>query len=303
MTDKHHERVTFKGFVNQFMAITMDKFAFSANSIQIYPLSMAPAGVITPSPLFRAEYNFLLLITEGGGKQQIDNTLFDLYPNDILFIREGHLNAIHSIEANTDGYFIYMESRLLPQLFADSNLLHRFTFHPKHSVSGADLEWLGNCCELLLNQQNTSPHAEAIRVVLLRAIWLKLAEASAAARSRPDRPSEITMLFKERLYEHFSTNRDVAFYADSLAVSENYLNRCVNRATNKPPKQHINEMVIIHSKLLLQDRSKDIAQVAFALNFSDPSYFGRFFKQLTGQTPSEYRNTLTQDLSGYRHDF
>jgi AraC-like DNA-binding protein len=76
----------------------------------------------------------------------------------------------------------------------------------------------------------------------------------------------------------------------------------VNHITNKPPKQHIHEMMIVHSKVLLQDFSKDIAQVAFALNFSDPSYFGRLFRQLTGQTPTEYRNTFMQGLSGYLQD-
>ncbi len=79
------------------------------------------------------------------------------------------------------------------------------------------------------------------------------------------------MLFKELLYNNFIQNREVKFYADALAVSENYLNRCVNQITNKPPKQHINELVIAHSKVLLQDRAKNIAQIAFALNFSDPS--------------------------------
>ncbi|MDQ3534584.1 MAG: helix-turn-helix domain-containing protein, partial [Bacteroidota bacterium] len=66
---------------------------------------------------------------------------------------------------------------------------------------------------------------------------------------------------------------------------------------NKAPKQHINEVVIYNSKVLLQDFSKDISQVAFELNFSDASYFGRLFKQITKLTPSQYRNSIKQDLS------
>jgi AraC-like DNA-binding protein len=105
------------------------------------------------------------------------------------------------------------------------------------------------------------------------------------------------MRFKELVYEHVATNREVAFYADALAVSENYLNRCVNQLTRKPPKQHINEMVILRGKVLLQDRAKDIAQVAVELNFADPSYFGRLFKQVAQQTPTDYRNAFWQGLS------
>jgi len=126
---------------------------------------------------------------------------------------------------------------------------------------------------------------------------LKLAQTWPTASSKSDRQSEIAMLFKELLYENFKHKRDVKFYAEALAVSENYLNRCVNHVTNKAPKQHINEVVIYQSKVLLQDFSKDISQVAFELNFSDASYFGRLFKQIMNMTPSEYRKRIMQDLS------
>jgi AraC family transcriptional regulator, transcriptional activator of pobA len=194
-------------------------------------------------------------------------------------------------------YFIYIDSVLLSQIFANKALLNRFSFNPKHSVSKAEMAWLCQCCELLIQQKNNFTNSIDIEVSLLKAIVQKLAETWPPALSKADRQSEITMLFKELLYENFMHRREMKFYADSLGVSENYLNRCVNHATNKPPKQHINELLINHSKVLLQDFSKDISQVAFDLNFSEPSYFGRLFKQLTKLTPSEYRNLVRQDLS------
>jgi AraC-like DNA-binding protein len=297
MGDKNFDIVNFDRFVAQYMDTSMEAFVFQASAIQIYPLSIAPALIKPPTPLFRAEYNFLLLFLEGGGEQQVDNEIFELNPNDVLFIREGHLNAIKFIKPDTDGYYIYIDSALLPQIFGDGALLHRFTFNPKHSVSRSDMEWLCKCCELIFSQKKDNSYFQEIQSLLLKAIFLKSAKASATTLSKPDRQSQITMLFKELLYENFIKHRDVKFYADSLSVSENYLNRCVSYITNKPPKQHINEMVIVHSKVLLQDGSKDISQVAFELNFSAPSYFGRLFKQLTKQTPTQYRNYFTQGLS------
>jgi AraC-like DNA-binding protein len=298
MSDKNFDTVTFERFVAQYMDTNAGAFAFGGGAIQIYPLSIASSLIKPPTALFRARYNFLLLFEDGGGRQQVDNELIDLNPNDILFIREGHLNAIKSIHPATRGYYIHVDSALLPHIFVDSALLHRLTFYPKHSVSGPVMEWLCKCCQLMIPQDGGNLYAEEIQCALLKAVVLKLAEASADAPAKPDRPWEITMLFKELLYDNFIRNRDVKFYADALAVSENYLNRCVNHITNKPPKQHITQMVIVHSKVLLQNRSKDIAQVAFELNFSDPSYFGRLFKQVTGQTPTEYRHSFTQGLSG-----
>ena len=40
-----------------------------------------------------------------------------------------------------------------------------------------------------------------------------------------------------------------------------------------------------------------ISEIAFELNYGDPSYFGRLFKKITGVTPSEYRTNFMQDLS------
>jgi AraC-like DNA-binding protein len=297
MLYKDFDVVSFESFVNQYMGADAEPFVFQSGAIQVYPLSMAASFIRAPTPLFRAEYNFLLLFLEGGGEQQIDNEVIKLAANDALFIREGHLNAIKSIEPTTDGYYIHIDNAFLPQSSIDRALLNHLTFYPKRSVSKSDMEWISQCCELIVRQRADTINAKEIQSSLLKAIMLRLAEASSVALPKYDRPSEITMLFKELLYDNFMVKREVKFYADALSVTENYLNRCVKRTTDKPPKQHINEVVICHSKVLLQDRSRDISQVAFELNFSDPSYFGRLFRQLTNQSPTEYRNFIKQDLS------
>jgi len=296
MNYKNFDIVNFERFVAQYMGTDAESFVLQSNALKIYPLSIAPFFIKTPTPLFRAEFNFLLLFLNGGGQQQVDNEMLELQANDILFIREGHLNAIKSIDPGTEGYFIYISEALLPQVFADRMLLNRFTFYPKHSISKSEMAWLQKCCELIYQQKTENGHSTEVQLALLSAIVLKLADASPAALSKPDRQSEVTMLFKELLYENFIGKREVKFYANALAVSEGHLNRCVNHVTNRPPKQHINEVVIFHSKVLLQDRSKSIAEVAFDLNFSNPSHFGKLFKQITHQTPTEYRNALLQNL-------
>ncbi len=297
MGTKNFDIVNFEGFVDQFMGNIAQPFSFKQTPIQIYPLSIAFSFIKPPTPLFRTDYNFLLLFLNGGGEQQVDNDILQLSSNDVLFIREGHINAIKSINPLTEGYYIYIDSLLLSEIFVDKTTLNRFTFNPKHSISKVEMEWLCQCCELITQQKDGIVLSKEIETSLIKAIVLKLAQTWPAASSKSDRQSEISMLFKELLYDNFMKKRDVKFYADSLAISENYLNRCVNYVTNKAPKQHINEVVIYNSKILLQDFSKDISQIAFELNFCDASYFGRQFKLLTKLTPTQYRNSLMQDLS------
>ena len=52
----------------------------------------------------------------------------------------------------------------------------------------------------------------------------------------------------------------------------------------------LNQRLLQGSKLL---RSSDmsIGEIAYACGFNDPKYFSRCFKQSTGKSPSEYKNT------------
>jgi hypothetical protein len=129
MSRKPYDVVTLEGFVERYMDPRPAAFAFQAQPIQVYPLSVAEARIQPPTPLFKAEYSFLLLFRAGGGQQQVDNETLDLQPNDVLFIREGHLNAIKSILAGTEGYYIHLPGVLLPHIFTDRALLHRLTFY------------------------------------------------------------------------------------------------------------------------------------------------------------------------------
>ena len=297
MNQKKFDTVNFQKFVSKFMDNENQSFEFVQAPIQIYPLSLAFSYIKVPVPLFRTDYNFLLFFKDGGGEQQVDNEILDLKANDVLFIREGHLNGIKSIHPLTSGYYIYIDSLLLSQIFPDRALLNHFTFNPKHEVSKADMEWLCQCCDLLTQYKQNFASSDEIESSLLKAMVLKVAQSHAIPLSKSNRQSEISMRFKELLYENYRQNKDLKFYADQLSISENYLNRCVTNVTKKAPKQHINEVVIYNSKVLLLDHSKDISQIAFELNFADASYFGRLFKQITKLTPSQYRNSLKQDLS------
>ncbi len=297
MSNKDFNIFNFEGFIAQFMQRNDLSFLSNSKSLQLYPLSIATALIQPPTPLFRTQYNFLLLFKKGGGVQQVDNEIVELATNDILFVREGHLNAIKNIDTETDGFFIYIANSLLDQILVEKTLLNKLSFHPKISISSPKMDWLIQCCELMLQQKGKNDFSQAIQASLLKAMIMKIAESTVQDLPYSDRPTQLTMKFKELLYINFIDQREVTFYAHSLRVTENYLNRCVKQITKKPPKQHINEMIIHYSKTLLIDRSKMITEVAFALEFSDPSYFGRLFKKITGMTPSAYRDSFMQDLS------
>ncbi|MDE7032691.1 MAG: helix-turn-helix domain-containing protein, partial [Muribaculaceae bacterium] len=53
----------------------------------------------------------------------------------------------------------------------------------------------------------------------------------------------------------------------------------------------IDDRVIMEARNLLRYSGKNIQQVAYMLNFSNQSSFGKYFKHLTGMSPTEYQKS------------
>ena len=89
--------------------------------------------------------------------------------------------------------------------------------------------------------------------------------------------------------EHFHKERQLAFYADKLAMTVDRLNDHVKRATGVTAGHLIRQRVLTEAKRQLVFTSQPIHEIAYDLAFSDPSHFARFFRKQTGTTPQAFR--------------
>lgn len=78
--------------------------------------------------------------------------------------------------------------------------------------------------------------------------------------------------------------------ADAMFVSRTVLFVKVKRIFKCSPNNLILNMRIELAKELLSTDSASIAEVAYRCGFSDPKYFSRCFKKLTGKRPTEYKH-------------
>lgn len=93
------------------------------------------------------------------------------------------------------------------------------------------------------------------------------------------------------LNEHHIKERSVMFYADKMHLSPKYLSAVVKNVSGKTPSHWIDEIVIMEAKNILKYSGMNIQEVAYYLNFPNQSFFGKYFKQRTGMTPSSYRES------------
>ena len=96
--------------------------------------------------------------------------------------------------------------------------------------------------------------------------------------------------FLQLVFERDKSPLSVAEYAEMLGVTPNYLNKTVKNRTRRTAIDWIEIARLNIAKKLLKDPAISIADVAARTDLPDQSYFSRFFKKKTGQTPSEFRN-------------
>lgn len=104
--------------------------------------------------------------------------------------------------------------------------------------------------------------------------------------------SSLVIRFKKLVGQHFIKIRSVAEYASKLAVTPKHLSKVVKDETNKTPNDFINEMLMMEIKALLRHSQLNISEIAYQLDFSDPSHLTNFFKKHQGLTPIRYRNEI-----------
>lgn len=97
--------------------------------------------------------------------------------------------------------------------------------------------------------------------------------------------------FMHLVHNDYMRHRDVSYYAKQLYISPKYLSMIIRDATGRSAADWINEFVVLEAKNLIKFSGKNIQQVAYALNFTNQSAFGKYFKHLTGMSPSEYQKS------------
>lgn len=77
--------------------------------------------------------------------------------------------------------------------------------------------------------------------------------------------------------------------SEAAAVSRSSLNRKMKKMLGLTPAEFLRETRIKHAQRFLLESNKGVSEIAYACGFTDPKYFGKTFKAITGMSPSEYR--------------
>ena len=126
-------------------------------------------------------------------------------------------------------------------------------------------------------------------IILLDHLYAELGNTHGGSRECVSRKKELFSKFIHELIDSHSLSREVLFYANELGVSCGYLNEICNEVSNHSVKEIIDSAVTTRLKYELSYTSKSIQEIADEYNFPSQSYFCRYYKRMTGVTPTDFR--------------
>ena len=202
---------------------------------------------------------------------------------------------------NVEGFVLTLAAPLVAQLQArlggSISALQRVASYP----AGKDRHYLNNLFSVL---QSEYVGAQPARDMLLQSlisvllVWVtRQVMVRHESRQLPQRGREYLSQFNQRVETLFREQPSVEQLAHQVGISVAHLNSICRELAGRSALQIIHQRQLLEAKRQLIYTPMTISEVAESLGFADPAYFSRFFRRLTGTSPSAFRTDRTDNSS------
>ncbi|HEY9045838.1 MAG TPA: helix-turn-helix transcriptional regulator [Ohtaekwangia sp.] len=266
-------------------------------------------GIIKAEQLpHRHNFYEILWVSEGEGTQYIDFKGYTIKAPVVYFLSSEQVHY-WEIKKKVKGYAFLFTANFFLQDSHSKALLDFPFFHSSAQAPVlkpdkalvADLQVLGQ----QIAREYTN-HGIARETILRSYLNILLAKFLAGFTEQhpvllhDDKGEWAVRKLKLAINEHFLTEKSPAIYAERLNISTRHLASIVKKITGKTTTGLISDRVVLEAKRLLQYSDSSIAEIAYYLGFETPTYFGRFFRKITGITPGQFQKKIAAGKSSLR---
>ena len=245
--------------------------------------------------------NLVLVFCESGELTfELNYTSYTLKANGFLIITPLDILTFENSSADYASTVLVLPSEVFSPILKDINLLN-FKYIKHTPVVNLQNEYLALYKQVLSTLWHTkelvaeedfdkiaSLQISSLAVVQQDYYHKYIAKKDNGFEYIP-RKKELFRNFIHELLESHQVSREVLFYANEMGVSSGYLNEICNEVSGHSAKAIIDSAVTARLKYELSYTSKSVQELAEEYNFPSQSYFTRYYKRMTGLTPSEFR--------------
>ncbi len=250
----------------------------------------------------RHTYYEIFWIMGGSGTHYIDFESYPFQPNTLFFITPGQIH-FPIIKDSLSGYVLLFTDDFLSLNRLDHNFLRGFDFF--HRVDHPPLLHLppeqsarfGNFCRDMLAEYQSENFGKLVVLQSLLQQFLIQTQRLYQVKVTPAKASAGDVLVQQfiRLIDiHYLEKQSVQEYASMLAVTAGHLSDTTREVLGISPSQLIHQRLIVEAKRLLLHSDQNVVEIGQRVGFADPSYFTRFFKRETTQSPTAFRTTFRE---------
>lgn len=241
----------------------------------------------------------VLFITEGSGYHIIDSNRYNIAPPCVFFLSPGQAHKLE-LSNDIDGYIFLFTAEFYLLSEVNKNRLLELPFffsveqnNPplllKHQI---DTDFIRG---LFIRGCDEEVDSNSVSYEIIKSILDLILQT--CNKLYPDDISRMQntkghLMVKNLLQlieENYHKNLTINEYASMLSITPNHLTQMVKQVTGNTSAKLLQKKVIIETKRLLIHSEMTVTEISDFMNFSDQSYFTKFFKKACGITPLQYR--------------
>ena len=249
----------------------------------------------------QAGMSMVLFCLQGELHVRISLKEYTLRPDMFCVIITGMIFEVLSISNDSRGFMIATRSNFMPVTEKTTQVMsfykclqsrHCFVLEEKEVMAFVGVYHSIKATLQELDHPYRIPMLQSyVQILYYRMLPIVLKEEESRSKYSHTRQEEIFQRFIGEVEKHYRKERSVKFYADLLCISPKYLSTVIYKISQQLAGEWIDAYVILEAKTLLKSGRLTIQQISEQLNFSNQSFFGKFFKRCAGMSPKEYINS------------
>ncbi|HEV7332316.1 MAG TPA: helix-turn-helix transcriptional regulator [Flavisolibacter sp.] len=269
----------------------------SAGRFSIRNLQQVLNGKDLVHDLHKHDFYFVLAVQDGGGMHEIDFVQYPVHNLSVFILRPGQ---VHRLELTADTTGFLMEFDL--SFYQPKSTIKEHRWKKASSKNYCEVE-AARFSRLLAHlaaifdehSEKQEGYSEAIRAYLdlffieyIRQSRYPSSIVQSASGYMQERFEEFVRLLETNIV----SMKNVSQYADLLSLSSYQLNAITKASVGKTVSDLIDAQIILEAKRYLLATPNQVKEIADHLGYEDPSYFIRYFKKHTGQSPDAFRKNF-----------